>query len=291
MLSSHWTIVCWSEETWDERAKSLLSQQAGSSLGRLAGQIPLLFMQRGKDPPTKQGLREDCGNSSFLRSRTQISLERFSDSKYLSVLLLGSLGGRLKYFGLDSEREFLCLSMQLCRTALTLSRPSTELTRVSRQGSQLARCLSGNPAHVHAFLQGNRAVRTTERELIICVASAPLPTLRGGFALPQSLARCSVPRSQQLWAYQRLVPFILPFALSSQEYQRGEVCPTVNPCSCQRCSKPSPSESKGGCSSCSSSPDEGQAQPSTARTKHIQFSQSHSLPSPTPAFILLMQIY
>lgn len=53
-----------------------------------------------------------------------------------------------------------------------------------------------------------------------------------------SLDGFSAPTSQQLQAYQRLVPLILPLALCSQEYQReGEVCPSVKSCSCQGCSQ------------------------------------------------------
>lgn len=109
-----------------------------------------------------------------------------------------------------------------------------------------------------------------------------------------SLDRFSAPTSQQLQAYQRLVLLILPLALCSQEYQReGEVCPSATSCSCQGCSQAVTIKSKGSQSSCSSSLTTAKlcACSDTPGQSSAQLSPSHSLAAPTPAFILLMQIY
>jgi len=197
--------------------------------------------------------------------------------------------------------------MQLCSTVLTLSRSSSELTRVSRQGTQLAIRLSRHTAHVRDFSGGTgiSSPQALYQNMNSSTALLLRYSLRPGRALPCGEEGLPFPKA---W------PDVLFPYLSSSERIKGwcHLCfrlPSVlknikekercvllsSPAAASDVRKLSPSESKCSQSSCSSSPEEGQApgllSPVLPGLSAIRLCPSHSLPSPTPAFILLMQIY
>lgn len=66
----------------------------GSSLERPAGQSPLLFIQRGRDPATKQGLRGDYVDSSLL---AQQDADLFGKVQRLKIFVCAASGIHLEH--------------------------------------------------------------------------------------------------------------------------------------------------------------------------------------------------
>lgn len=231
MFPTHWTVVCWSEEIREEHSAvaASLEQPREVSWGKLPSSC------RGEQRP-HQGLQ----GAPFQPSRVQSSWERGSDSKYLSELLLGFVGRMVGIFHSGLRKGIPVLgpaALQSCAKAQLIQWTVYPGQQAGQQVSAVA-CWACSScacsfAEELACASHKHPARTQLPPLLqhFLWPGHVLPSGDEGLPFPKACPAVSSSEPIRAWCH---LSFRL--ALYSQEYQReGEVCPSVNSCSCQGC--------------------------------------------------------